>query len=243
MPAIMVTRCRYYRIGSLFVADTQILSIDQAGAKHFARPPRELVGMHMSDLQSQAWREAGHRRYLDRKLGKPLSKDYVVMVQRPDGEEIPQRREFGGFMMGKEKGEDVYLTYLEHVMHCDAPPTLQALSPAEQRLARAYNGDCTVAELRRRLATKNLPLALLESFQHIIRECEELSSGYFAGKYTTPLDLALSDDVAVCWDGKQGPKIRPRFPCDRCGWVWYGRAKQRAECTACGQWYRDYRKK
>lgn len=252
MPAMMVTRCRYYQVGPLRICDTQILSIDQAGARQFGyEHPRALVGMHMSDLQSPAWREAGHRRYLDRKLGKPLGPDYVVMIQRPDGEEIAQRREFGGFMCGKERGEDIYLTYLEHVTHCEEPPSLRALNPAEMRMATHYSGDGTVAALRSMLEhPSTIPLALQDTVLHIIKECVELSSGLFAGKYHTWLDLALSDDVAVSWYGRSRERdatslVRARFACDWCGFVWYGRSKQRAQCpaTGCRRVYRGYRRR
>ena len=245
MPAIMVTRCRYFQLGPLRIADTQILSICPKGAQQFGyENPRALAGRYMSDLQSKAWRDAGHRRYLARKLGQPVTKDYVVMIQRPDGEEVGQVREFGGWLCGPQPGEDMYLTYLEQTRHVDHPPAFRALSPAEAKVARHYNGDCTVAELRRMASDpQHLPLALRGTFPHIIRECVELSSGLFAGKYASPLDLALSDDVAVCWHERpQRTKtlVRPRFVCDRCGWVWFGRVKRQGECSGCGKHFRRW---
>ena len=151
-------------------------------------------------------------------------------------------------MAGIERGEDIYLTYVEEVREVDHGPTIRAiLDPDEQQLARQYNGDCTVNDLRHASDNSALPLALRETFAYIMAECDTLSSGHFAGKHATPLDLALSDDVAVCWYGtrktpKMGNMVRPRFVCDRCGWVWYGTTNRRADCTACGKHYREERK-
>lgn len=240
MPAnlgIMVTRCRYFNLAGLRVADTQILSCNLDAANQFRRRPEQLAGMFMSDLQSHDWRAAGHQRYLDRKLGRAVTQDYAVMIQTPDGESVGQRREFGGWLHSNVSGEDMYLTYLEEIKEVDHGPTIRSLTPEERILARQYNGDCTVADLRV-MPAYTMPLALRESFPHIIRECEDLSSALFAGKYFSPLDLALSDDTAVCWYGKAAaqttPVVRSRFVCEHCGWIWYGRAKRKVQCTAAG---------
>lgn len=245
MPAslgIMVTRCRYFSIGSLRVADTQILSIDAAGARQFGMDdPRQLVGRYMSDLQSKAWREMGHQRYLDRKLGRTVSRDYAVMIRTPTGDR-GQRREFGGWLAGKHAGEDMYLTYLEDVAEIDHDPTIRVLSPAERKLARHYNGDCTVAELRN-LVNHASTLDVLETFQHIIRECNELSSTVFAGQYHSGLDLALSDEVSYSLAPQtdtQTSLVRFRQRCERCGFVWFGRRTKHRQCPAkgCRLWSR-----
>ena len=256
MPAtvgIMVTRCRYYRLADDFlVADTQFLSLDTTALAQFGvDDPSLIIGTHMSDWQDSAWRQMGHQRYLQRKLGQPVSKDYVVEIKHPDGRRVYQRREFAGWMHGKDPDEDMYLTYIEAVREVPHGPIIRALDPEEKKLARRYNGDCTVADLRRMANDPSqLPLALRETFPHIIRECKELSSGYFAGKHPSPLDLALSDDVAVCWreattqKGHMVRRVRPRFGCERCGWRWFGTIRDKAECpaAACGKHFREYRK-
>ena len=244
----MVTRCRYYRLTADFlVADTQILSLDHAAWKQFGvDDPRHIIGTHMSDWQDPAWRQMGHQRYLFRKLGQCVGKDYVVEIKHPDDRRVYQRREFGGWMAGPVPGEDIYLTYVEEVREVDHGPTLRVLHPEETKAARRYNGDCTVADLRRMADNpEQLPLALRETFPHIIRQGDALSRGHFAGKYPTTLDFLLSDDSSVCWYGasQTSTLVRSRFVCDRCGWVWYGRAIRQAECPACGKHFREYRKR
>lgn len=249
MPAslgIMVTRCRYYQIGPLRVADTQFLSLDKHAYRQFGvDDPRLIVGTHMSDWQDAAWRQMGHDRYRDRKMGRPVTKDYVVELTHPDGTTAYQRREFGGWMAGPDPGEDIYLTYVEEVREVAHGPILRVRDPEEQRAARHYNGDCTVADLRRMASDpQQLPLALRETFPHIIREGDALSRGHFVGKYPTTLDFLLSDDSSVCWYGASQTTslVRSRFVCDRCGWIWFGRARRQAECPACGKHFREYRK-
>ena len=227
----------FYHTPVGLIGDTKIIASNARAPALFGFDTvDEFVGQHMSDLQSPEWREAGHQRYLDRKLGRRVSKRYAVVVRHPDGAEVGQTREFRGFYAG-EDGREMYGVIVRPTREVDHCP-VRELEESEQRLANQINGDLTMAEARMLLNSVS-DLDGLETFQHIISQCDVLSSGVFAGKYQHPLDLYVSNDVTVAWEhfgekAQAAPMVRPRFRCDRCGWAWYGRTARRGQCTYPG---------
>lgn len=222
------------------IGDIKIVACNaRAPALFGLNTPDELVGQYMSYLQPHEWRVAGHQRYMDRKLGRKVGRRYAVAVQHPDGTLAGQTREFTGFFHG-ENGAELYEVIARQAREVDHCP-IRELEEKEQELCRTLNGDWTMAKAQQLLDDPDSTLDGMETFHDIIRQCHVLSSGVFAGKYRSALDLAVSNykDVAIAWRtfGKKAQipvVVRARYTCDRCGWQWYGRAARRAQCTAPG---------
>ena len=241
MLAKYISQSVFYSTPIGTIGDIKIAACNAAAPALFGfTTPAELVGHHMSYLQPPEWRIAGHQRYMDRKQGRKVSDRYAVVVRHPDGALAGQTREFGGFYLG-EHGQELYEVIahpVREVSHCP----IRTLERGEQELCRELNGDWTMAEVQQLLDDQTSNLDGLEIFQDIIRQCDVLSSGPFAGKYRSPLDLAVSKDVAVSWrtfgkKSKQTPVVvRGLFRCEQCGWQWYGSAGKahKAQCTAPG---------
>ena len=230
-----ITISRIFRHSALKIGDAQILFADRRAAEAYGyADPADLIGRFQSELQPPEARAYGRTAWALRQLGHFIPKHTVTTVYWPDGQVRGQDRVLGDVEGDRPGGETTYLTYVQEVPSRDLPIVTLANYGVESSDIEHITGTYTVADV----LSGNHPVAQTETFSYIVSECETLSRTVFQGRYPTAIALALSDDVAVCWNEKTRatqalPLVRPRFRCDRCGWQWFGRTRARRQCPSC----------
>lgn len=220
MPAFMI--CQLYFEPLLGVGDVRITDASPEAATLFGvAHAQELVDTFLSDRQDYDWREYGRMRWALRKLGYRVPQDYCTVVQSPEGQMIPQRRELVSACIGRG-GEETYVMRVSPVREVDHLPNLRLFEDygVEKAEAELYMGQRSVAQLRSQLATDALSLPFGERFTIILDKLASLVKRKVLDM-PTALDAALHPQIGWSLDAKKAPMVTVHQTCPRCGWRWY----------------------